>query len=186
MHRLVAGRKLILGGVEIPHETGLLGHSDADALLHAITDALLGAVALGDIGCHSMSGIFSALKIEHAAATWLVKDTGDTTDEMFPRSSIIGWDIPARQSMPACRLFWYDGGLYPPREVGELADGQEYPDNGMIVVGGLVLGALLGGLIAKRRGGKPADIAQYAAAYGIAFAILGLFLSIAIERLAAA
>ena len=52
VHRLVKGRKLILGGVEIPHETGLLGHSDADALLHAITDALLGAVALGDIGRH--------------------------------------------------------------------------------------------------------------------------------------
>ncbi len=52
VHRLVEGRKLILGGVEIPHETGLLGHSDADALLHAITDALLGAVALGDIGRH--------------------------------------------------------------------------------------------------------------------------------------
>jgi 2-C-methyl-D-erythritol 2,4-cyclodiphosphate synthase len=49
---LVAGRKLILGGVEIAHETGLLGHSDADALLHAITDALLGAVGLGDIGRH--------------------------------------------------------------------------------------------------------------------------------------
>jgi 2-C-methyl-D-erythritol 2,4-cyclodiphosphate synthase len=47
-----SGRKLILGGVEIPHATGLLGHSDADALLHAITDALLGAVALGDIGRH--------------------------------------------------------------------------------------------------------------------------------------
>ena len=52
VHQLTAGRKLILGGVEIPHETGLLGHSDADALLHAITDALLGAVALGDIGRH--------------------------------------------------------------------------------------------------------------------------------------
>jgi 2-C-methyl-D-erythritol 2,4-cyclodiphosphate synthase len=52
VHRLVAGRKLILGGVEIPHEAGLLGHSDADALLHAITDALLGAVSLGDIGRH--------------------------------------------------------------------------------------------------------------------------------------
>lgn len=52
VHQLVAGRKLILGGVEIPHATGLLGHSDADALLHAITDALLGAVALGDIGRH--------------------------------------------------------------------------------------------------------------------------------------
>jgi 2-C-methyl-D-erythritol 2,4-cyclodiphosphate synthase len=51
-HRLVEGRKLILGGVEIPHPLGLLGHSDADALLHAITDALLGAAALGDIGQH--------------------------------------------------------------------------------------------------------------------------------------
>ena len=51
-HQLVEGRKLILGGVEIPHTKGLLGHSDADALLHAITDALLGAAALGDIGSH--------------------------------------------------------------------------------------------------------------------------------------
>jgi 2-C-methyl-D-erythritol 2,4-cyclodiphosphate synthase len=50
VHRLVAGRKLILGGVEISHETGLLGHSDADVLTHAIMDALLGAAALGDIG----------------------------------------------------------------------------------------------------------------------------------------
>lgn len=50
VHKLVEGRKLILGGVEIPHETGLLGHSDADVLLHAIMDALLGAAALGDIG----------------------------------------------------------------------------------------------------------------------------------------
>jgi 2-C-methyl-D-erythritol 2,4-cyclodiphosphate synthase len=52
VHQLVAGRKLILGGVEIPHERGLLGHSDADVLLHAICDALLGAAALGDIGRH--------------------------------------------------------------------------------------------------------------------------------------
>lgn len=51
-HALVEGRKLILGGVEIPFEKGLLGHSDADVLLHAITDALLGALALGDIGQH--------------------------------------------------------------------------------------------------------------------------------------
>ena len=50
VHRLVAGRKLILGGVEVPHSLGLLGHSDADVLLHAIMDALLGAAALGDIG----------------------------------------------------------------------------------------------------------------------------------------
>ncbi|WP_415033501.1 2-C-methyl-D-erythritol 2,4-cyclodiphosphate synthase [Azonexus sp.] len=52
VHRLVAGRKLILGGVDIEHRLGLLGHSDADALLHAITDALLGAAGLGDIGRH--------------------------------------------------------------------------------------------------------------------------------------
>ena len=51
-HALVAGRKLIIGGVEIPHPVGLLGHSDADVLLHAITDALLGAAGLGDIGSH--------------------------------------------------------------------------------------------------------------------------------------
>lgn len=51
-HALVAGRKLIIGGVTIPHATGLLGHSDADVLLHAITDALFGAAALGDIGRH--------------------------------------------------------------------------------------------------------------------------------------
>ena len=52
VHRLVEGRKLILGGVEIPYEKGLLGHSDADVLLHAVMDALLGAAALGDIGKH--------------------------------------------------------------------------------------------------------------------------------------
>jgi len=50
VHKLVVGRKLILGGVEIPHETGLLGHSDADVMLHAICDAIRGAAAIGDIG----------------------------------------------------------------------------------------------------------------------------------------
>lgn len=52
VHRLVEGRKLILGGVEIPYEKGLLGHSDADVLVHALMDAMLGALALGDIGRH--------------------------------------------------------------------------------------------------------------------------------------
>ena len=52
IHALVEGRPLVLGGVVVPHDRGLLGHSDADALLHAITDALLGAAALGDIGRH--------------------------------------------------------------------------------------------------------------------------------------
>lgn len=51
VHRLVTDRKLIIGGVEIPYEKGLLGHSDADVLLHAVSDALLGSAALGDIGC---------------------------------------------------------------------------------------------------------------------------------------
>lgn len=51
-HALVPGRKLIIGGVEVPHNTGLLGHSDADVLVHAIIDALLGAAGLGDIGTH--------------------------------------------------------------------------------------------------------------------------------------
>jgi 2-C-methyl-D-erythritol 2,4-cyclodiphosphate synthase len=73
-HALVAGRKLILGGVTIPHETGLMGHSDADALLHAITDAILGAAGLGDIGRHfpdtdpRFSGADSRLLLREACA----------------------------------------------------------------------------------------------------------------------
>jgi 2-C-methyl-D-erythritol 2,4-cyclodiphosphate synthase len=51
-HRFAEGRRLVLGGVEIPHEWGLIGHSDADAAAHAVTDAILGAAALGDIGAH--------------------------------------------------------------------------------------------------------------------------------------
>jgi 2-C-methyl-D-erythritol 2,4-cyclodiphosphate synthase len=72
IHALVEGRKLVLGGVEIPHSKGLLGHSDADALLHAITDALLGAAALGDIGTHfpdtdaSFKGADSAVLLARA------------------------------------------------------------------------------------------------------------------------
>ncbi|MDD3524848.1 MAG: 2-C-methyl-D-erythritol 2,4-cyclodiphosphate synthase [Candidatus Cloacimonetes bacterium] len=52
VHRLTSGRRLILGGVQIPHDTGLLGHSDADVLIHSVCDALLGALAMGDIGQH--------------------------------------------------------------------------------------------------------------------------------------
>ncbi|MFC2743913.1 MAG: 2-C-methyl-D-erythritol 2,4-cyclodiphosphate synthase, partial [Selenomonas artemidis] len=52
VHQLVEGRRLVIGGVDIPHNKGLLGHSDADVLLHAVSDALLGAAALGDIGLH--------------------------------------------------------------------------------------------------------------------------------------
>lgn len=73
VHRLVAGRKLILGGVEVPSLRGLEGHSDADVLLHAIADALLGAAALGDIGKHfpnsdpRYKGISSLLLLKHVA-----------------------------------------------------------------------------------------------------------------------
>lgn len=71
VHKLVEGRELILGGVKIPYEKGLLGHSDADVLLHAVMDALLGAAALGDIGKHfpdteeQYKGISSVKLLEH-------------------------------------------------------------------------------------------------------------------------
>jgi hypothetical protein len=94
-----------------------------------------GTGALGDIGCHSMSGLFTALKIEFAASVELVKDTGDGTAEMFPTSSIIRWDIPARADMQPCKIFWYDGGYYPSREICELAAGKEFPANGAIFIG---------------------------------------------------
>lgn len=80
VHALAEGRKLILGGVEIPHERGLLGHSDADVLVHAIMDALLGALALGDIGGHfpdndpSYGGISSLLLLEQVMG--LIKAKG--------------------------------------------------------------------------------------------------------------
>ena len=71
VHQLVVGRKLILGGIEIPYEKGLLGHSDADVLTHAVMDALLGAAALGDIGKHfpdtdpSYAGADSMILLKH-------------------------------------------------------------------------------------------------------------------------
>lgn len=80
VHQLVEGRKLILGGVDIPHETGLLGHSDADVLIHAVMDALLGAAALGDIGKHfpdtdhAYEGI-SSLKLLRRVGELLAKES---------------------------------------------------------------------------------------------------------------
>lgn len=82
VHRLETGRKFILGGVEIPFEKGLLGHSDADVLIHAICDALLGAAALGDIGKHfpdtdeRYKGISSVNLLEHVGE--LIKKNGYT------------------------------------------------------------------------------------------------------------
>lgn len=80
VHRLTEDRKLILGGVEIPYEYGLLGHSDADVLIHAIMDALLGAAALGDIGLHfpdsdpAYLGISSLVLLKKTVA--LIKEAG--------------------------------------------------------------------------------------------------------------
>ena len=80
VHRLVEGRPLILGGVQIPHSLGLDGHSDADVLLHAVMDALLGAAALGDIGKHfpdtdpQYKGISSIRLLEHVAK--LIEEKG--------------------------------------------------------------------------------------------------------------
>lgn len=80
VHKLTEGRKLIMGGVDIPYEKGLLGHSDADVLLHAIMDALLGAAALGDIGKHfpdtdpQYKGISSIALLKHVGK--LIKEKG--------------------------------------------------------------------------------------------------------------
>ena len=96
VHQLVAGRKLILGGIEVPHTTGLLGHSDADVLLHAITDALLGAAGLGDIGRHfpdtdaQFRGADSAVLLAEAArrvraAGWDIGNVDSTVIAQAPK-----------------------------------------------------------------------------------------------------
>ena len=80
VHRLVEDRKLIIGGVEIPHEKGLLGHSDADVLTHAVMDSILGAMAMGDIGKHfpdtdpKFNGADSLKLMEHVYE--IMKDEG--------------------------------------------------------------------------------------------------------------
>lgn len=80
VHRLVEGRKLVLGGVEIPHDKGVLGHSDGDVLLHAITDAIIGALGLGDIGLHfpdtdeKFKNIDSAILLKKINETMLEKN----------------------------------------------------------------------------------------------------------------
>ena len=78
VHRLVEGRRLIIGGVDIPYEKGLLGHSDADVLLHAVMDALLGAAALGDIGQHFPD---SDEKYKGISSTALLKEVGKILQE---------------------------------------------------------------------------------------------------------
>lgn len=98
IHALVPGRALVLGGVHIPHTAGLLGHSDADALLHAITDALLGAAGLGDIGSHfpdtdpAHEGADSRKLLQQAlqaveARGWRVVNVDSTVMAQAPRLS---------------------------------------------------------------------------------------------------
>jgi 2-C-methyl-D-erythritol 2,4-cyclodiphosphate synthase len=95
-HALVAGRKLIIGGVHVPYEKGLLGHSDADVLLHAITDALLGAAGLGDIGRHfpdtdpQFKGADSIVLLQEAAkrigaAGWQIGNIDSTIIAQAPK-----------------------------------------------------------------------------------------------------
>ena len=104
-HALVEGRPLMLGGVQIPHDKGLLGHSDADVLLHAITDALLGAAALGDIGRHfpdtdpQFKGADSGVLLAEAArrvraAGWQIGNIDSTIVAQAPK---LAPHIPAMQ-----------------------------------------------------------------------------------------
>ena len=111
VHRLVEDRKLILGGVEIPFERGLLGHSDADVLLHAISDALLGAVALGDIGKHfpdtdpCYAGANSMLLLKEVVR--LVRNEGYQVGNLdatilCQRPKLAGFIAAMRENIAAC------------------------------------------------------------------------------------
>ena len=99
VHALVAGRKLVLGGVEIPHEKGLEGHSDADVLLHAICDALLGAAGLGDIGQHYPD---SNPEFKGVDSRKLLRDVGKKLGAPRQRGSVLGkkWPMSGSPSAP--------------------------------------------------------------------------------------
>ncbi|MBQ3545772.1 MAG: 2-C-methyl-D-erythritol 2,4-cyclodiphosphate synthase [Lachnospiraceae bacterium] len=97
VHKLVEGRKLIMGGVDIPYEKGLLGHSDADVLLHAIMDALLGAAALGDIGKHFPD---TDDRYKGISSIELLKEVGKLLEEkMFVINNIDATIIAQRPKM---------------------------------------------------------------------------------------
>jgi 2-C-methyl-D-erythritol 2,4-cyclodiphosphate synthase len=93
VHALVPGRKLVIGGVEIPFERGLLGHSDADVLLHAVTDALLGAAGLGDIGRHFPD---SDARFEDADSRQLLRETGRLVGQAGYRVANVDATVIAR------------------------------------------------------------------------------------------
>ncbi|MDR2328845.1 MAG: 2-C-methyl-D-erythritol 2,4-cyclodiphosphate synthase [Comamonas sp.] len=106
IHALVPGRDLVLGGIKVPHTTGLLGHSDADVLLHAITDALVGAAGMGDIGSHfpdtdaAFRGADSAVLLAEAmrrvaAKGWQVNNVDSTVIAQAPK---LASHIPAMRA----------------------------------------------------------------------------------------
>ncbi|WP_455556829.1 2-C-methyl-D-erythritol 2,4-cyclodiphosphate synthase, partial [Comamonas sp.] len=111
-HALVEGRKLIIGGVEIPHDKGLLGHSDADVLLHAITDAILGAAGLGDIGRHfpdtavEFKGADSFVLLQEAARRVREKgwEFGNIDSTVIAQKPKLAPHIPAMQQRIAQAL----------------------------------------------------------------------------------
>ena len=112
MHALVEGRKLILGGVEIAHDKGLLGHSDADVLLHAITDAILGAAGLGDIGRHfpdtavEFKGADSFVLLQEAARRVRAQgwEFGNIDSTVIAQKPKLAPHIPAMQQRIALAL----------------------------------------------------------------------------------
>lgn len=111
-HALVEGRKLILGGIDIPHDKGLLGHSDADVLLHAITDAILGAAGLGDIGRHfpdtavEFKGADSFILLQEAARRVREKgwEFGNIDSTVIAQKPKLAPHIPAMQQRIAQAL----------------------------------------------------------------------------------
>jgi 2-C-methyl-D-erythritol 2,4-cyclodiphosphate synthase len=117
VHALVPGRRLVIGGVQVPHTLGLLGHSDADVLLHAITDALFGAAALGDIGTHfpdtdaRFRGADSAVLLTEAARRvraggWEIGNVDSTVIAQAPR---LAAHIPAMRACIAGALGLQEG-----------------------------------------------------------------------------
>ena len=112
VHRLTGGRKLILGGVEVPHTLGLLGHSDADVLTHAVMDALLGAAALGDIGRHfpdtdpAYAGADSLVLLDHVMALLAEKGwkVGNVDATILAQKPKLAPYIPQMRDNLAARL----------------------------------------------------------------------------------
>ena len=123
VHRLVSSRKLILGGVEIPHYLGLLGHSDADVVTHALMDALLGAAALGDIGTH-----FPDSDPAYAGASSLTL-LGRVMERMPAKKlsrSDAGWEVELMPGLNIQLLLWVGDDEFPPNAQMLFSDNFRY------------------------------------------------------------